>query len=219
MRRPTHLLTALGIAALSTTLVAADEPPVLEEATETFFISAGCPTDATGQCTSTRWLGKVTGDSSSNFLTAITPADEATFRATGAINWRDYPSDPTFEEYLLDDSRDIGVTVTISSHSQGGAGAQVTVRARTNLTLRLADGSTASRQLTAPAQVVDAMSTVTGPVPVEFAIDVPDDLAGATVTRMTTEVAVHGLNARNGYIDQQGGSPVTVPHLVEATEG
>lgn len=212
-----RLLATLAGATLAMTLVAADDAPTLTEATETFFISAGCPEDTPGTCTSTRWLGKQTGDSTSNFITAVTPVDHAQFQANGALNWRDYSSDLTFEDYLLDTDRDLGVTVTISSSANGGAGAMVNVHTRARLRVTMPDGSTTSTTLTADPQVVESMSTLDGAVPVEFALDLPDELAGATVTSMTVEVAVHGINVQNGYIDQQGGSPVTVPHLVEST--
>lgn len=215
--RTTRILAVLGVLTLSVSLVAADEGPVYEEATETLYISAGCPTDATGQCTSTRWLGRITGDATSNYLTSVLPADEALYRVDGSLNWRDYPSDTTLEAdgYLLDDTRDLGVTVTIAAHSQGGAGIETTVYSRVDATVILADGRTVTRSLSAPEQSV-TMTTLDGDVPVDFAMDIPDDLAGATLQRMTVWVAVRGINARNGYIDQEGGSPVTIPYLVEA---
>lgn len=218
--RAPQLIATLAAAALPLTLIATESGPTYTEATETLYISAGCPPDTTGTCTSTRWLGTQTGDATSNFITAITPVDEVFYQANGSINWRDYPSDLTFaaDGYLLDDARDLGLTLTITSSGNGGAGALVTVHARTLLNLTLPDGTTENRTLTAPEQVVQLMTTLDGPVPVEFAIDLPEDLAGATLNRMTAEVAVHGINVQSGYIDQQGGSPVTIPHLVEVED-
>lgn len=212
--RTRRLLATTAAAAMSLSLVAAQEAPTTIDATETFYISAGCPTDATGQCTSTRWLGKVSGDATSNFITAITPVDEVLHQVDGSINWRDYASDHTFADYLLDVDRDLGVTVTLSSSAQAGAGAMVTVHARVKLRVVGADGSASNETLTAEPQVINAMTTLDGPVPVEFALDLPAEWAGHTLDRMTVEVAVHGLNVQNGYIDQQGGSPVTVPHII-----
>lgn len=218
--RATRTLAAVAAACLPLTLIAADDETILAEATETLYISAGCPTDATGQCTSTRWLGTTSGDANSNYQTAITPVDHVLYQADGSLQWRDYPSDFSFaaDGYLLDDTRDLGVTVTLSSHSQGGAGANTTVHARAIANVTLADGTTTNRTLTAPEQVLEPMTTLNGPVSAEFDIDLPDDLAGATLNRLTVEIAVHGLHARNGYIDQRGGSPVTIPHLVEAEQ-
>lgn len=212
--RTRRLLATTAAAVLPLTLVAAQDAPEPVAATETVYISAGCPTDATGQCTSTRWLGKVTGDATSNYLTAITPADEVLYRADGSINWRDYPSDLSFGDYLLDVDRDLGVTLTIQSGGDAGVGANVTVHARTALRLVAPDGSVRNKTLTAEPQVITAMSTVDGPIPVDFALDLPDDWDGLTLDTMTVEVAVHGLNVRSGYIDQQGGSPVTIPYLL-----
>lgn len=211
-------LAVLAAALLTLTLVATEDAPTYTEATETLYISAGCPTDATGSCTSTRWLGKQTGDATSNYRTSVTPVDEVYYRANGSLNWRDYPSDLTFpsDGYLLDDTRDLGVTVTIMSNGNGGAGAEVTVHTRAQANVTLADGTTTNRTLEVDSQTVPTMTTLDGPVPVEFAIDLPDDLAGATLNRLTIDVALHGINVQNGYIDQQGGSPVTIPHLVEA---
>ena len=209
-----RMLATTAAAALSLSLLAAQQGATPQEATETVYLSAGCAPTTPGQCESTRWLGTVSGDATTNFLTATTPVDEAEFRATGAINWRDYPADASFGAYVLDADRDLGITVTLSSSATAGAGANVTVRARARLHLVDDQGARSTELVTADAQVITAMTTLDGAVPVEFALDLPAALDGRTLDDMTVEVAVHGVNVQSGYIDQQGGSPVTIPHVV-----
>ncbi len=69
MRTP-NLIAALAIAPMLLGIVAAEGDNELAPVTETLFISAGCPQDTPGTCTSTRWLGRTSGDSSSNFINA-----------------------------------------------------------------------------------------------------------------------------------------------------
>ena len=47
---------------------------------------------------------------------------------------------------------------------------------------------------------------------VVFEFDLPDALEGDVLTTVLAEVAVHGVNAQGGYIDQQGGSTVSIPY-------
>ncbi len=216
----TRVLAAIAAAPLLVGSLAFVQGAATLPATETLYISAGCPQDTPGTCTSTRWLGKTSGDSSSNFITAITPADEVMFRATGAINWRDYASDSSLraQGYRLDVARDLEVDVQLSSQ---GAMVNATVHARANLNLCDVDAAGAfvnckTTQLNGANQTVLA-NTAAAPTTASFKIDLPDTMAGKTLRSMTVEIAVHGVNAAGGYINQQGGSPVRIPYLLETT--
>ena len=217
MRTP-NLIAALAIAPMLLGIVAAEGDNELAPVTETLFISAGCPQDTPGTCTSTRWLGRTSGDSSSNFITSITPADEATYRATGEANWRDYPADLSLRAngYLLDVDRDLEIDVELSAQ---GAMLNTTVHARAILNLCDTDATGAlvactNTTVTGDDQVILA-GTAAAPEVVSFAIDLPESMAGKTLKRLTVELAVHGVNVVGGYINQQGGSPVRIPHLLD----
>jgi hypothetical protein len=211
------LIAALALAPMVLSVVAFEGEPKLSSVTETLYISAGCPQDTPGTCTSTRWTGRTSGDSSSNFVTAITPADELLYRAEGSINWRDYPSDLSLraDGYLLDVARDLEIDVELSAQ---GVMANTTVHARASLRVCDTDetGSLVSctnTTVTAVDQLI-TVTTLAAPVTVSFVIDLPDALAGKTLQRLTVELAVHGVHAAGGYINQQGGSPVRIPYLL-----
>jgi hypothetical protein len=86
-----------------------------------------------------------------------------------------------------------------------------TVHARVHLTT--ADSFTST---TLPEQTVDLLLVQPGATAeVKFDFDLPDALHGVTISDLTFEVAVHGVNAQGAYINQAGGSFVDVPHLVE----
>jgi hypothetical protein len=208
--RPTALLAAVALAVLALPLGAGAQTTTTP-ATDTLFISAGCPQDTPGTCTSTRWLGKTPGNANTNFLTATTPVDEVLFRADGTINWRDYASDKSLPAagYTIDATRPLELDLTVQNNALM---ANESFHAR--VTLRTADGK--SVQLPAQRQerqLVAPQSAVT----VEFDFDLPDTLQGVVVRSMTAEVAVHGVNAQGGYINQSGESEVRVPHLVTTT--
>jgi hypothetical protein len=204
------LTLALALASLGV-LGAAGADPILEPVTETLFISAGCPQDTPGTCTSTRWLGTKAGDATSNFLTATTPVDEALFRLGGEPNWRDYPSDGSLRpgRYPLraDDTIDAVVRITAR-----GLAANTTVHARINARI---DGKSVA--FSAQEQVITIVGQ--GEEKVAFSFDIPDVFDGKVLERLTFETAVHGINAQGGYIDQQGGSTVTIPYSVERPAG
>lgn len=212
-----RLLAAVASVPLAAGLIAASEAAPTA-ATETLYISAGCPQDTPGTCTSTRWLGTQSGDATSNFLTATTPVDEALYRAQGSINWRDYPSDLTFaaEGYVLDATRDLEIDVTVVSNVLA-VNNTVHARARLNLCDVDADGNVSN---CSDSTVTAADQTVTilpqSEATVAFDVDLPDSMQGKLLRRMTVEIAVHGVNAQGGYIDQEGGSPVRIPYLKPA---
>lgn len=229
MTTSTHRVLALLAAlplALGALAMEGDAEPI--EATEKLYISAGCPTDATGTCTSTRWLGKTTGDATSNFTYAITPVDEVFYQTEGSINWRDYPSDLSLldEGYLLDVDRDATMSISFE-----GDGVSATSQVHGKLDLRHCasgiDEATGETVLTdcrtttveAPPQTLTGVVGPAGPTVVDFTFDLGDDLAGRTLQRMTAWVALHGANAYWGFINQQGGSTVTIPHLVAVETG
>ena len=174
-------------------------------ATETLYISAGCPSDTPGTCTSTRWLGKTSGDATTNFVTAVTPVDEVFYQAEGSLNWRDYASDDSLREagYPLRAAEQIKATVALESE---GPGVNMTVHARIEAT-------TATNQTITFGpleQTLTMMPASTAAVP--FAFDIPDELEGAVVKSMTFYMALHGVNLNAGYINQAGGSTVEIPY-------
>jgi hypothetical protein len=207
--RPSQRLIA-GVAAatftaLSVLSAAASEPTVTPE-TETLYISAGCPpsTPAGGTCTSTRWLGLTPGESTSNFLTSTTPVDEVLYRVDGEPNWRDYGSDSSLraEGYPLRSEDPIRMTVTVAANVLA---ANATVHGRL-------EGTTADRKFVSLGSAEQVITVVADEETVTFEFDVPASLEGVTLRNLTAYVAVHGINAQGGYIDQQGGSTVELPY-------
>lgn len=213
MRHPVSVL-ALALAALLALPLAAyadSHLTGLTPAVDRLFISAGCPPANPATCTSTRWLGKAPGDANTNFLTATTPVDHVLYQVDGEPNWRDYPSDDTLPDggYVLDAAEDLHATVAVVNNVLMASN---TVHARASLTT--AANPFIPTQL--PEQTVDVLLVNPGATEeVEFNWDLPEDLHGVTVTGIIFEVALHGVNARGGYINQSGGSFVLVPHLVE----
>ena len=207
-----RVITLLAALALALVAVPAGANPTLVPKVDQLYISAGCPQDTPGTCTSTRWLGKTAGDANSNFLTATTPVDEVLYRATGAINWRDYSSDSSIRAggYVLNADKDLLVDLTVMSNALM---LNDTIHARVSLTLA---GSTIPVQLPAQSQEVLLVAPLSSQV-IPFAFDLPADLQGRTATALTVEVAVHGVNAQGGYINQSGASTVRIPHLVPQT--
>jgi hypothetical protein len=184
----------------------AAEAPATSKATETLLISAGCPQDTPGTCTSTRWLGTSAGSATSNFLTSTTPADAALHAAGQEPTWRDYVSNNTLKQggYVLDASEPLTATVSVSAN---GIGLQNNVDARISARI---DGKTVA--FAAQRQTIDLLPGETKAV--TFTWDIPE---GAKILdRMTFETRVFGFNAQAGYIDQKGGSTVVISHLVPA---
>jgi hypothetical protein len=204
-----RLFTALAIVAMTLgSVAAASEEVAPTPASETLYVSAGCPQDTPGTCTSTRWLGHEIGDARSNFLTATTPVDEVLYRVDGSINWRDYPSDTSLrrEGYPLRAEEAITATVTVVANA---VAVNNTVHAR--LEARTADGRNVTfgplqETVTVPPQGEEAVT---------FAFAIPDELDGVALRSMTFFTAVHGVNAQGGYIDQAGGSTVEIPYWAE----
>jgi len=201
------IAVALGTLTLGSTTAASAEP-VLVASSENLYISAGCPPDATGTCTSTRWLGKNPGDANSNFITSITPVDEVLYRVDGSLNWRDYAGDETLraDGYLL--RADAPITATVGLSSEGPA-VNNTVHARvealtsTNQTITF--GPLEQTVTMLPLATTD----------VNFSFDIPDDLDGELIRSLTFYVAMHGVNVQAGYIDQSGGSTLELPYWRE----
>lgn len=206
IRRATAIAAVLALGMMG---VANAEETVLTPATETLFISAGCAPDTPGTCTSTRWLGRATGDATSNYLTATTPVDEVLYRVDGAPNWRDYPSDESLraDGYPLNAGEDLQATVTLSARV---IAANNTVHARI-------DAMTADRKVVTfgPLEVTGVTIGPNSQQEVEFAFDIPDSLDGVTLKHLTFFTAVHGVNAQGGYINQQGGSTVEIPYFID----
>lgn len=208
-----HLtVAALAVASVAAAPMQETTQPEAESerlpATETLYIAAGCPEDTPGTCTSTRWLGLTAGDATSNYITAITPVDEALYHVEGGPNWRDYPSDDSLaaEGYPLRADEDIEAVVALSAQ---GPGAAVTVHARVTA---FVDGQFTT--FGPQEQFVEALvPTTTTEVP--FSFDIPEELDGAVLSSATFDVAVHGANVAAGYIDQQGGSTVDLPYWQE----
>lgn len=205
--RRNRFLPALvaAVMMLGSVALAGAEEPVLEPATEQLFISAGCPQDTPGTCTSTRWLGLEKGNATSNFITSVTPVDEVLFRADGSLNWRDYVSDDTLraEGYPLRADDPLKQTVVISAK---GAGANTTVHGRIEAVTE------AGNMVTFGPQEMTFNVLPNAPQVANFEFDIPAELEGVALESLTAYVAVHGLNAQAGYIDQQGGSTVTIPY-------
>jgi hypothetical protein len=203
------LAMSLGTAALG-----AEEESLMEAATETLFISAGCPTDTPGTCTSTRWLGTDVGDASSNFLTSTTPADAALHAAGQEPSWRDYPSNRTLlaDGYVLRADEPLVATVAVRAN---GIGLQNNVDARISARILGEDGVARNVSFTAQRQVVDLLPGDTAQVTFEWDLA---DHEGDVLQRMTFETRVFGYNAQAGYIDQAGGSTVEIPHLLPTAE-
>lgn len=198
------LALAVGALTVGSVQVAAAEP-VFEAATENLYISAGCPQNTPGTCTSTRWLGKKPGDATSNFVTSVTPVDEVLYRVDGSLNWRDYAGDETLRAggYSLRAAEPIKATVGLSTN---GVAINNTVHARVEAT-------TASGQMITFGpleQTVTMTPASTASVP--FSFDIPDELEGKVVNGLTFYVASHGVNAQGGYINQAGGSTLELPY-------
>lgn len=213
MHRPSSRLTA-GVAAAAltalTALTASAAEPTGTPATETLFISAGCPQDTPGTCTSTRWLGKQAGDATSNFITAITPVDEVLFQAEGSVNWRDYGSDRSLREGGYPLRADAPATMAVAVSAAEGVAANTTVHGR--LSGRYLDPATGRTKVLALGEASEVITIVADTATVTFEFDVPDEMDGVVLTSLLAEVAVHGINASGGHIDQQGGSTVTLPY-------
>ena len=201
------LALALGALTLGSTGIASAEA-VLAPATENLYISAGCPPDATGTCTSTRWLGKNPGDATSNYLTSVTPVDEVFYQADGSLNWRDYASDDTLrlEGYPLRAAEPIKATVALAGD---GVAINNTVHARVEATT-----STNQTITFGPLEQVVTM-TPASTAEVKFEFEIPDELDGTLVRSLTFWMAMHGVNAQSGYIDQEGGSTLELPYWRE----
>ena len=207
--RRTRLFPALVAAAmmLGSMAFASAEEVVLEPATETLFISAGCPSDGTGTCTSTRWLGLEKGDATSNFITSITPVDEALYRADGSLNWRDYMSDETLpaEGYPLRADEPLTESVTLKASTPGIA-ANVTIHGRVEAVTEGGDVITFG-PLEQTTNILPGGSHTA-----KFDFDIPAELEGVALDSLTAYVAVHGANVQGGHINQKGGSTVTIPY-------
>jgi hypothetical protein len=214
-RPSTRLSAGLAAAALTalTAVSASAADPVGAAATETLFISAGCPQDTPGTCTSTRWLGKQTGSATSNFLTATTPVDEVLFQSDGTVNWRDYASDKSLRTggYPLRADAPLTMAVTVTANALA---VNSTVHGR--LSGRIVDAVTGQATTVALGEAKQVITLVADKKTVTFEFDLPDSLEGDTLTSVLAEVAVHGVNAQGGYIDQQGGSTVSIPYYEPA---
>ena len=208
-----RLIAVLTVAAMtlgSAAAASATTDTAATPATENLFISAGCPSDTPGTCTSTRWLGKTAGDATSNFLTATTPVDEVLYRADGSLNWRDYPGDDSLraDGYALRADAPITATVAVTAN---GVAIEDTVHAYVEGTNAAGDlvtfGPLEQKVTLLPAEKKD----------VKFSFDIPAELEGVAVSGLAFYVALHGVNAQGGYINQAGGSSVQIPYWVPAT--
>lgn len=206
-----------AIAGLAAIASLATAPASVDEGTaepvprgETMIISAGCPQDTPGTCTSTRWLGKTAGDSTTNFITSITPVDQVDYHLNGP-HWRDYSSDDSWQEggYLLRADEDLSATVSLTAQ---GPAAMMTVHARFTGSVDGTFVSFGEQSQTIDAFLPDSTQEVT------FDFDIPDDLDMKALTQGTFEIAVHGVNVAAGYIDQEGGSTFEIPYW-ELREG
>ena len=200
------LLAAVTMTFGSLALASAEEP-VLEPATETLYISAGCPASTPGTCTSTRWLGKTKGDATSNFLTSTLPVDEVLYHAEGEPNWRDYASNDSLrpEGYALRSDAPLVQAVTLESD---GPGVQTTVHAKIDAVTESGEDVSFGPLVQTVNMLPASRQTLT------FSFDIPSELEGVALDSMTAWVAVRGVNLSAGAIDQQGGSTVTIPYWV-----
>ena len=208
-RRTWTVLLALSLLLLPVAAGAetgAESDVELVAATDTLYISAGCPQDTPGTCTSTRWLGRQTGDANSYFLTDQTPASLVLAEQEGP-NWRDYPSTSAVGTFVMNAEEDAVATVVLSN-----SGVQAANELDARLTLRH-DGSKTTT-LTVPTQSV--LLADRGETAYTFAFDIPEELHRVEVTRMTFEIALKGANAGSPTMNQAGGSTLRVPHLVPA---
>lgn len=206
----TRLVAALAAAMMLGSAAASAHEPTLSPETETLLISGTCPSAPPGECTSTRWLGKVAGDASSNFLTSTTPVDEVLYRAEGRVPWRDYPSDDSLraEGYPLRSAEDITATVRLTATG---------IAANNTVHMRIEAVTDEDESVTFEPQ--QRMITVlpNNQAKVNFSFDIPTELEGVTLKSMTVFVAAHGVNVQGGYIDEQGGSSLKVPYWLEVT--
>jgi hypothetical protein len=213
-RPSTRLSAGLAAALLAVAAVSASAAePTATAATETLFISAGCPQNTPGTCTSTRWLGKTAGNATSNFLTATTPVDEVLFQADGTVNWRDYASDNSLRPggYPLRAAEPLTMAVGVTANALA---ANATVHGR--ISGRVVDAVTKKASTVEFGEAKEVITVVNGRRTVTFTFDLPDGLEGDTLTSVLAEVAVHGVNVQGGYIDQQGGSTVSIPYYEPA---
>ena len=205
--RRSRFLPALAAAVMmlaSMAFASAEEVVTYEAATEKLFISAGCPPEATGTCTSTRWLGREAGDATSNFITSITPVDEAFYRAEGSLNWRDYSSDETLraEGYPLRADQPLVQAVKLEAN---GPAVQMTIHGKIEAVTEAGQAVTFGPLEQTVNVLPQASHTAT------FEFDIPAELEGVALDSLTAWVAVHGVNVEAGHIDQEGGSSVTIP--------
>jgi hypothetical protein len=200
-------LTMLGSVSLAS---AQDVSPV--PATETLYISAGCPATTTGTCTSTRWLGKTKGTATSNYTDSTTPVDEVYYRVYGSLNWRDYASDESFRNggYAL--RADAPVVQTIVIPAPTGIAPTTWVHGRVEAVTAAGETITFG-----PKDLNVALLPGAGPTTVTFEFDVADQFDGVTIESATAYIAMHGANVNAGHLDQKGASKVTIPHWVPAT--
>ena len=199
------LALVIGSFGLGSIGVASAAEPVA--ATDLLYISAGCPQNTPGTCTSTRWLGKTKGNATSNFITSVTPVDEVLYRVDGSLNWRDYASDDSVRAggYPLNAAEPIKATVALSTN---GVAINDTVHARI-------EAVTATNQnITFGPLEQTVTMTPASTANVNFSFDIPDNLEGKVIQTLTFYVALHGVNVQGGYINQQGGSTLEIPYWV-----
>lgn len=194
----------LSVLAVGPMTSASAQVATVVPASEQLFVSAACV--GTPTCTSTRWLGKTKGAATSNFLTSTTPVDEVLYRVDGSLNWRDYPSDDSLRPggYTLNAAEKIIANVRVQAGNPGVA-ALCTVHARVEAvvgTETVTFGPLEATQNILPNSGADY----------RFDFEIPDQLEGKVLNSLTLFVATHGVNAQGGYINQAGGSTVTIPY-------
>jgi hypothetical protein len=134
------------------------------------------------------------------------------FQVDGEPNWRDYASDKTLRTggYPLQAGEPLTMAVTVSANA---IAANATVHGR--LSGRYVDSAGKAQPVTF-GEAKEVVTIVADKQTVIFTFDIPDDLEGLSLTSVLAEVAVHGVNVQGGYIDQRGGSTVTIPYYEPA---
>ncbi|CAN5402805.1 hypothetical protein BH23ACT9_BH23ACT9_13630 [soil metagenome] len=142
--------------------------------------------------------------------------DEVNFQTDGRLNWRDYASDSSLRPggYRLQGGDVVTATVVLSAQ---GVGLNTTAHGRISLRTSALTAPTPTTTTLLPAPEQSVIILPGEEEAVTFAFTIPEGLDTRVLRGATFEVAVRGVNVAAGYINQQGGSTVTIPWVLEET--